>query len=109
MVKKFAVIAFLKKAVFHGEIDRRNNSILDDLTEWLTIRWILIELIAYAEFGLSFGHIGLQCMHIHFIPIEIGVVAFTIGVIHAKSGFFRQNFHAMSHQSCFMQSGLTVE
>ena len=109
LVKEFSVVTFVEKYVTHREVDCTYDCILHDFSERFAIGWILVELITDAELSLCFCHVGLKGVQVHLITIKVSIVTLAVGIIHTKGGLFGQNLDLMSHQTCFMESRLSVE
>ena len=59
-------------------------------------------------FGLHDGGDGLQRVHVHLIPVEIGVVWRRARQVHAERGVV-QDFGTVTHDGHLMQGGLAVK
>lgn len=90
--------------------DSRNDGILNQFSERVTISGVNeLTIIQTDMITFSSGQMGLKEMQIHFITIEIGIVRFTISIMHSNCLFSRKDSSYMTHQRGFVQSRLSVE
>lgn len=48
-------------------------------------------------------------MKVHFVSVEVRIVAFTVGIMHSNGVFLRKYSDYVGHKGRLVESGLSVE